>query len=518
MENYLGVSIVNKSISPDSGEVGAITDKFFIEADRDYTLQWKHINYTDNIRMDAMYIIKDNGERDKIRDIYLDNFTVIHDISETVKERLCYITFNVPYSGFVSIQIGRKQTLADRENYKVFDMREVLVEFGNSVNTWRPKETDYSKVLYETSSKIKILEDRINMSVTKEYFNDLNQKIGSALSKIDMQANQIENTVKVNNLTSYLRQDAEAIMIGFNGISDSISMTRKGIRVWHEGKGYTLMGHEEIYQTDNTAGRKLISLKDGGFRVYKNDTDNSYVGGIISGAKMLNGGTKGFGITIANGYRSWYTSIGHNPDVYDPEDESITGYQSFLDIVFTQHYNQDGEFMRVGTHILNGGLDLHNHNIFNAGIIWFDPSDYDAIYKDGTSMIVQCEDVIKLIRNSSKGEQREGVVIDFPGNEIKFNMDMNGQGYTMYNTIWQGTYTQPTRNIIFSNTHEENLIDNVEVVNVKDGKLGLIKSSTTLETRNKQEETFEYEQLIYSLIKEVKELKHKVDLLELNNV
>lgn len=518
MENYLGVSIVNKSISPNSGEVGAVTDKFFIEANRDYTLQWKHINYTDNTRMDAIYIIKDNGERDKIRDIYVDNFTVIKDISETIKERLCHVTFNVPYSGFVSIQIGRKQTLADREGYKAFDMREVLYEFGKKVNAWRPKETDYSKVLYKTSSKIKMLEDRINMSVTKEDFNDLNQKIGSALSKIDMQANQIENTVTVNNLTSYLRQDAEAIMIGFNGISDSVSVTRKGIRVWHEGKGYTLMGHEEIYQTDNSAGIKLLSLYNGAYRCFRHD-DGRYLGYFGSTYKVASDtGHHAYGMQIAGAYPCWYTAFGYNHDVYNPDDESMTGFKSVLEVVYAKHL-QDNIMLEPGTHIRHGRLDMHNHNIYNCGIIWYDSAAYDATYKhDDGAMTVQCEDVIKFIRNSSKDEKREAFRCDFPSNEIKFNMDMNGQGYTMYNTTWQGTYTQPTRNIIFSNTHEENLIDNVEVVNVKDGKLGLIKSSTTLEIRNKQEETFEYEQLIYSLIKEVKELKHKIDLLESNNV
>ncbi len=520
MESYLGISVFNKSISPNSGEVGVITDKFFIQKDKDFAFSWKHINYSSSNILDAIYIIKEDGTKIKLPNINLNDFAVVN-IFEGKEEHLCYIKHRSSFSGTIRLQIGRKQIQADREDVKVFDARHLLYERGININTWRPKLESHEKTLSKLKTQILELNDRLSFSASKEDFNDLEQKISNALSKIDIHADKIENTVRVDNLASYLKQDCESIMIGFNGISDSVSITRKGVSVWHEGKGYTHMGHEEIYQTDNTAGRKLIALKDGGYRIYKNDTDNSYVGGIISGAKMLNGGTKGFGMTIANGYKSWYTSIGYNPKVYNPSDESITGYQSFLDVVFTQHYNEDGTFMRVGTHILNGGLDLHNHNIYNCGIIWYDQSTYDATYKhsDG-AMTMQCEDVIKLIRNSSKNEQREALRCDFPSNEIKFNMDMNGQGYTMYNTIWQGTYVQPTLNTVFLKTNTINLIDSVEVVNTYDGKLGLTKTPSPFLClkanlkESKLNETFEYEQLIYSLIKEVKQLKEEINLLK----
>ena len=519
MKSYLGISVFNKSISPGSGEVGVITDKFFIQKDKDFAFSWKHINYSSSSILDAIYIIKEDGTKIKLPNINLNDFSVIN-IFEGKEEHLCYIKYRSNFSGTIGIQIGRKQIQADREDVKVFDARHLLFERGININTWRPKLESHEKTLSKLKTQILQLSEKLSFSASKEDFNNLDQKISKALSKIDIHADKIENTVRVDNLTSYLRQDVESFMIGFNGISDSVTITRKGIRVWHEGKGYTHMGHEEIYQTDNTAGRKLIALKDGGYRIYKNDTDNSYVGGIISGAKMLNGGTKGFGMTIANGYKSWYTSIGYNPKVYNPSDESITGYQSFLDVVFTQHYNEDGTFMRVGTHILNGGLDLHHHNVFNMGIIWFDPSDYDAIHKDSEGMTVQCENIIKLIRNSSKGEHREALRCDFPSNEIKFNMNLNGQGYTMYNTQWQGTYVQPTALFsIFARVAPTSLLDNIDVVNTQNGKLGLAKipspflclksSLDNIETPTTKE-TFEYEQIIFSLVKEVKELKKEI--------
>ena len=519
MKSYLGISVFNKSISPNSGEVGVITDKFFIQKDKDFAFSWKHINYSSSNILDAIYIIKEDGTKIKLQDINLNDFSVVN-IFEGKEEHLCYIKYKSDFNGTIRLQIGRKQIQADREDVKVFDARHLLYERGININTWRPKLESHEKTLTKLKTQILELNDKLSFSASKEDFNDLEWKISNALSKIDIQANQIQNTVTVDNLTSYLRQDAESIMIGFNGISDSVTITRKGIRVSHEGKGYTHMGHEEIYQTDNSAGRKLIALKDGGYRIYKNDTDNSYVGGIISGAKMLNGGTKGFGMTIANGYKSWYTSIGYNPKVYNPSDESITGYQSFLDVVFTQHYNEDGTFMRVGTHILNGGLDLHRHNVFNMGIIWFDPSDYDAIHKDSEGMTIQCENIIKLIRNSSKGERREALRCDFPNNEITFNMNLNGQGYTMYNTQWQGTYVQPTALFsAFDRVAPASLLDNIDVVNTQNGKLGLAKipspflclkaNLNNVETPTTKE-TFEYEQIIFSLVKEVKDLKEEI--------
>ena len=119
----------------------------------------------------------------------------------------------------------------------------------------------------------------------------------------------------------------------------------------------------------------------------------------------------------------------------------MTGFKSVLEVVYARHL-QDNVMLEPGTHIRHGRLDMHNHNIYNCGIIWYDSSAYDATYKhnDG-AMTIQCEDVIKFIRNSSRNQQREAFRCDFPSNEIKFNMDMNGQGYTLYNTNWVANYS-----------------------------------------------------------------------------
>lgn len=519
MESYLGISVFNKSISPNSGEVGVITDKFFIQKDKDFAFSWKHINYSSSNILDAIYIIKEDNTKIKLQDINLNDFSVVN-IFEGKEEHLCYIKHRSSFSGTIRLQIGRKQIQADREDVKVFDARHLLYERGININTWRPKLESHEKTLSKLKTQILELNDKLSFSASKEDFNDLEQKISNALSKIDIQANQIQNTVTVDNLTSYLRQDAEAIMIGFNGISDSVSITRKGIRVWHEGKGYTHMGHEEIYQTDNSAGIKLLSLYNGAYRCFRHD-DGRYLGYFGSTYKVASDtGHHAYGMQIAGAYPCWYAAIGYNDKVYNPDDESMTGFKSALEVVFFRHL-QDGYMLEPGTHIRYGRLDMHNHNIFNAGIIWYDSSAYDATYKhnDG-AMTIQCEDVIKLIRNSSKNEQREALRCDFPSNEIKFNMDMNGQGYTMYNTIWQGTYVQPT--VLFSTfarVAPVSLLDNIDVVNTQNGKLGLAKipspflclksSLDNIETHNVKE-TFEYEQIIFSLVKEVKELKKEI--------
>ena len=126
-------------------------------------------------------------------------------------------------------------------------------------------------------------------------------------------------------------------------------------------------------------------------------------------------------------------------------------------------------------------------------------------------MVIQCENIIKLIRNSSKGEQREAIICDFPANEVKMNMNVNGQGYTMYNTIWQGSYAQEARLL---KNDALSLIDSVEVVNIQDEKLGLAKIPSNFSCEKTHNDTFEYEQIIFSLVKEVKQLKEEINLLK----
>lgn len=515
MESYLGISVFNKTISPNSGEVGVITDKFFIQKDKDFALSWKHINYSSSNILDAIYLIKEDGSKIKLPNINLNDFSVVN-VFAGKEEHLCYIKYKSDFTGSIRLQIGKKQIQADKEDVKVFDARHLLFERGININEWRPKLESDSKTIAKLKTEIKELSDKLSFSASKEEFNDLGQKIGEALSRLDIQSNQINQTVTVDNLTSYLRQDAEAIMIGFNGISDSVSITRKGIRVWHEGKGYTHMGHEEIYQTDNTAGIKLLSLYNGAYRCFRHD-DGRYLGYFGSTYRIASDtGHHAYGMQIAGAYPCWYTAIGYNDKVYNPDDESMTGFKSVFEVVFFRHLHE-GEMMEPGAHVRHGRLDMHNHNIYNAGIIWFDKSTYDAVYKreeDG-SMIVQCEDVIRLIRNSSKNQQREGIIVDFLNDEIKMNMNINGQGYTMYNTIWQGTYENPIDTLDTTKKYVSNnsVLDDVEVVDVN-GKLGLSKKITTLELKENTNDKFDYSQIIYSLVQEVKQLKEEIKKLK----
>lgn len=515
MESYLGISVLNKSISPNSGEVGVITDNFFIHQDKNFAFSWKIINYSSTNILDAIYIIKEDGTRIKLPDINLNHFEVVN-IFGTKEERLCYIKYKSDFSGTIKLQIGRKQILADQLDIKAFDIRHLLFERGIDINTWRPKLESVSKQLLKFKSEIKQLADRISFTVTREDFNDLGQKIGDALSKLDLQANQIQNTVTVDNLTSYLRQDAEAIMIGFNDVSDSVSITRKGIRVLHEGKGYTHMGHEEIYQTDNTAGVKLLSLYNGAYRCFRHD-DGRYLGYFGSTYRIDKASQHhAYGMQIAGAYPCWYTAIGFNDNVYNPSDESMTGFKSAFEVVFFEHI-ENGEYLKPGTHIRHGRLDLHNHSIHECGMVWFHKSDCDAVYKheDGT-MTIQCENAIRFMRNSSKAEHREALLLDFPNNEIKMNMNLNGQGYTIYNTEWYGTYEN---NISVLGAEEEvesgSILDTIEVVHVgKELKLSRRLATLELEEESIQDNTFDYSQLIYSLVDEVKKLKEEIKALK----
>ncbi len=84
---------------------------------------------------------------------------------------------------------------------------------------------------------------------------------------------------------------------------------------------------------------------------------------------------------------------------------------------------------------------------------------------------------------------------------------------------------QPTAlfSTMFAKVAPTSLLDNIDVVNTQNGKLGLAKipspflclksNLNNIETPNSKE-TFEYEQIIFSLVKEVKQLKEEINLLK----
>ena len=293
--------------------------------------------------------------------------------------------------------------------------------------------------LYPTTFYLKI--DNKDVDIANE-INYHNNAITSIVANANGLKTEVSKKVGVEEVKSTIEQSPDRVTTAFNKIADEVVEIRPdGLRIWHEGRGFTMLSHEEAYQTDNTAGRKLISLNNGGFRCYRDDVNNSYIGGFRPTKLGVNMEYDAFGMTLAGGYHCWYTSLGHNPDVYLPTQDNLTGFKHYLQTVYNKYVDsKTGKTMNIGTHVLEGGLHLHGLNQYmSGGILRFDDSDWDRIWKHPSGYLsIQCEKRLKLSQFASTGEDWNGIDLNFEFSTISSNLEWDFGGQYLKNGIWAG--------------------------------------------------------------------------------
>lgn len=205
---YVGVRcIIGDTVDTDN-LVGAITEESeFMEANTNYVLQFKIINYgTDNILNHIVYI-KDGVSRVISQNLNVFDYPVVNMFADegiTKQERLCHLVFQVPADGQYRFGIARNQTTNDYPGKIVFDIREVGVEKGSVLQEFRYGTRDYREFVKRCETYFEKNDKRISLLAKKDDINSAEAKIEIASDNIMLEVKKKANSddiVSLINLT-----------------------------------------------------------------------------------------------------------------------------------------------------------------------------------------------------------------------------------------------------------------------------------------------------------------------------
>ena len=144
--NYTGVRVILNNNITVGDYIGAVTEESKdLEANTDYVLQFKIINYTNENILDHIVAIKKNESIRISESLKISNFPVVNtfvDENITKKERLCHIIFKVSSTGTYKFAIARSVTSNDVAGSIAFDVREISVEKGSILQGFKDNTTD----------------------------------------------------------------------------------------------------------------------------------------------------------------------------------------------------------------------------------------------------------------------------------------------------------------------------------------------------------------------------------------
>ena len=205
---YVGVRcIIGDTVDTDNF-VGAITEESeFMEANTNYVLQFKIINYgTDNILNHIVYI-KDGVSHVISQNLNVFDYPVVNMFADegiTKQERLCHLVFQVPADGQYRFGIARNQTANDYPGKIVFDIREVGVEKGSVLQEFRYGTRDYREFVKRCETYFEKNDKRISLLAKKDDINSAEAKIEIASDNIMLEVKKKANSddiVSLINLT-----------------------------------------------------------------------------------------------------------------------------------------------------------------------------------------------------------------------------------------------------------------------------------------------------------------------------
>lgn len=158
-------------------------------------------------------------------------------------------------------------------------------------------------------------------------------------------------------ISSTIEQNPESVMIGFNGISDSIVMSKDGMKVKSAENSYTELSHSGLSSYDND-GNKTLGIRNGGMTFYAHD-NNEFTGYISQSASQSGINGVSLGMSALGEYLSLGASTSETPNSFSQtgwlvlsrnETESfIEGINSF------KNWNFSGKTLNnVGTIKLKG--------------------------------------------------------------------------------------------------------------------------------------------------------------------
>lgn len=205
---YIGVRCIIGDSVDTSNFVGAITEESEdMEANTDYVLQFKIINYGTDTVLNHIVYIKDGVSHFISQNLNVMDFPVVNVFTDegiTKQERLCHLVFRVPTAGKYRFGIARNQTSNDYAGKIAFDLREVGVEKGSILQEFRYGTRDYREFVKRCETYFEKNDKRISLLAKKDDINTTQAKIEVASDNIMLEVKKKANSddiVSLINLT-----------------------------------------------------------------------------------------------------------------------------------------------------------------------------------------------------------------------------------------------------------------------------------------------------------------------------
>ena len=484
--NYRGIDVLTGATVSVGKPIAITTPKFDIEAGLLYTLQWKCCMKTPHTTFDYILV-----GRQRLSSISVLESKVVGTVDDK-PEYLCSIEFISEYTeSNIYAVIGRLQDIADKATTPCFSIRDVQISKGG-MTEYSVKQNDVNTLINHMQSQINQTASHVSLMATKQELDSLNNTIKNTESSINIQAGLIEQKVSEGNLSSLIKQYPAEIQYAFNGVNPRYVYTDDG------------------FYMKSTNGYNKASLKRGSFYCY-NYTNGQFLGGLTP---FIFGDDAGTG--IMNASKSRFFTIGRDSSLSSDNVESATNFNTFLTLNFTDRAGE-GSFYKKGlqistpTYFHDGvsftGHDLTSINTINAQTLNITgTTDTDKLW----SNIQYCSYLKDRFGYQSNGSWVNGHNVFYFGENFCTNYrNWDWGGKNIVNCNWIGNYENSE---VSTHIEAKSMIDDIEII-TSDNKLKLSKRVENIlggEINN----TFEFEQVIYSLVKEVKALKKEKEVLK----
>ena len=316
---YIGVRCIIGNSVDTSNFVGAITEESEdIEANTDYVLQFKIINYGTDTILNHIVYIKDGTSHFISQNLNVMDFPVVNVFTDegiTKQERLCHLVFRVPANGKYRFGIARNMTTNDYAGKIAFDLREVGVEKGSILQEFRYGTRDYREFVKRCETYFEKNDKRISLLAKKDDINTTQAKIEVASDKILLEVKKKANSDDIVSL---------------------INLTPEEIKI--KAEKIDMSGSLDLHGT---------------FTCYSNeaDTNNSY--------KLIQGGA------MHRGYLPNHEHPTFSSGVWNPDGSNYVGYVS-VGYTNSDHIDENGCLWMSPQN--GGGAELIYSKLLSTGI------------------------------------------------------------------------------------------------------------------------------------------------------
>ena len=482
---YRGLNVYTGSKITVGSPIGLTTPKFNIESGVMYTLQWKCCMKTPHTVFDYVLV---GGQ--KLPSVSVLDCKVVGIVDDR-PEYLCSIEFIAEQTKHEVVAIiGRLQDVVDVASTACFSIRDVQISKGGMVD-YTPNPYNINTIANYLQTQINQTSSKLSLTATKQQLDTLSGSIKNAEASINIQAGLIEQKVSEGNLSSLIKQYPTEIQYAFNGVNPRYVYTDDG------------------FYMKSSSGYNKASLKRGSFYCY-NYNNGQFLGGLTP---FIFGDDAGTG--IMNASKSRFFTIGRDSSLSSDNVESATNFNTFLTLNFTDRVGE-GSFYKKGlqvstpTYFHDGvsftGHDLTSINTVNAQTLNITgTTDTDKLW----SNIQYCSYIKDRFGYQSGNSWVNGHNVFYFGESFCTNYrnwDWNNKN--LVNCNW--VYSLPTEQVATTNDTEVISVDDFDVVAtdklVLVNKVNPYSEVVDVTTDN----TLSMEQLIFALVKEVKDLKREL--------